>query len=161
MKLSTILSVIFILKLTAARFTPLGIDEFFIKPCERKIVYTTDKHDKCLMRRLEIEMDTGENKDYVKCVFKEFGYLNGEGQFNKQALLKDYHQAGIKNKDKAVLESYDGCMKNYGPTLNPMKILDCVTKDKDFPKVINARRERNSDWKPDWIQAHCGVTSLF
>uniref|UniRef100_A0A1Q3FAX8 Putative salivary short d7 protein 3 n=1 Tax=Culex tarsalis TaxID=7177 RepID=A0A1Q3FAX8_CULTA len=155
------LILLFLLGLVAARFTPLGIDEFYIKKCEKKIIYTTEHDEKCQMRSLEIEMDTEENKNYVRCVFEEFGYLNGKGEFNQQALLKDYHDAGIKSRDKAVVESYKHCIKNYGYSSNPMKILDCVTKDKDFSGVINARRERNSEWKPDWMVAYCGVRKLF
>uniref|UniRef100_B8RJ77 Salivary short D7 protein n=1 Tax=Culex tarsalis TaxID=7177 RepID=B8RJ77_CULTA len=156
MKFQSILLTIISLKLTAARFTSLGIKELFLEHCESEIIYTADHHDRCLMRKLEVEMDTEENKTYIKCVLEVFGYWTGREKFDEQALLKDYHQAGIKDRDKAVVDSYRNCIKNYGFSTNPMKILDCVTKDKDFPNVINAKREKNSHWKPDWVQAYCG-----
>ncbi|XP_038112387.1 uncharacterized protein LOC119767570 [Culex quinquefasciatus] len=161
MKYQSIYLAFFSLGFSEARFTNLGIEEFYIKKCEEKIVYTTDHGEICDMRSLEVVMDTEENKNYIGCVFRELGYFNAKGQFDKQALIKDYHQAGVKNRDKAVLESYQSCMQHYGPTTNPMKILDCVTQDKDFPKVMNARRDRNSKWKPDWMVAHCGAKKLF
>uniref|UniRef100_A0A1Q3FBV7 Putative salivary short d7 protein 3 n=2 Tax=Culex tarsalis TaxID=7177 RepID=A0A1Q3FBV7_CULTA len=145
---------------TQAIFNPLGIEEFYIKSCDLKIVSTSDKHHKCLIRKFEIKMDVEENRKYIKCMFEKFGYYDQKGEFNKQALIKDYHHYGIKTRDKEVLDSFDGCMKQYGPTLNPVKLLHCVTRDKDFPKVINARRERNDYFKPEWMQALCGGMSL-
>uniref|UniRef100_A0A8D8AUV9 (northern house mosquito) hypothetical protein n=1 Tax=Culex pipiens TaxID=7175 RepID=A0A8D8AUV9_CULPI len=100
-------------------------------------------------------METDEKKVYVKCVLESFQYLTGRDKFDGQALLRDYHQVGIKDRDKAVLESYQNCIENYGHTTNPIKILDCIASDKDFSKVINAKREKNKHWQPGWMEACC------
>ncbi|KAL9707765.1 hypothetical protein quinque_011283 [Culex quinquefasciatus] len=156
MKLPTILWAIFSLGLTTARFTSLGIKEMYLPHCESELVFTTGRTEKCYMRKLEIDLPTDEKKVYVKCVLESFQYLTGkEGKFDGQALLKDYHQVGIKDRDKAVLESYQNCMKNYGFPKSPIKMLDCITKDKDFSRVINAKREKNKHWQAGWLEACC------
>uniref|UniRef100_A0A1Q3FG02 Putative salivary short d7 protein 4 n=1 Tax=Culex tarsalis TaxID=7177 RepID=A0A1Q3FG02_CULTA len=123
------------------------IEEISIDKCE-KLLSTTKPEQLCQMRTLLIDEATEETKAFGNCILREFGYFNAEAKIDQSALIKDYREQGVTGKDAELSSMIDDCEREFGSTINSVNYLLCITMEKDFASVINARKNKEEKWQP-------------
>uniref|UniRef100_A0A1Q3FHK7 Putative salivary short d7 protein 4 n=1 Tax=Culex tarsalis TaxID=7177 RepID=A0A1Q3FHK7_CULTA len=144
---ATILVAMITMNLRMVKGEGSKIEEISVNNCEKHLK-TTKPEQLCKMRKLVIDEATEETKDFGNCILKEFGYFNAEAKIDKSALIKDYREQGVTGKDAQLSSMIDECEREFGATINSVNYLLCITMEKDFASVINARKNKQQKWQP-------------